>query len=132
VYGERMMLDAGYGDNAPEMWLTWMKWNLRSVCNTIIDVEIQTSDLGRDQAIRFLTREGFQSQTEAEEKWRRATLSQVQLVSYYDGYAEITALRDEERTRLGKAFNVKDFNNRFLSYGSAPVRLIRELMREGE
>jgi uncharacterized protein (DUF885 family) len=34
VYGERMMLDAGYGDNAPEMWLTWMKWNLRSVCNT--------------------------------------------------------------------------------------------------
>jgi uncharacterized protein (DUF885 family) len=53
-------------------------------------------------------------------------------VSYYDGYAEITALRDEERTRLGKAFNVKDFNNRFLSYGSAPVRLIRELMREGE
>jgi uncharacterized protein (DUF885 family) len=132
VYGERMMLDAGYGGNTPEIWLVWMKWNLRAVCNTIIDVEIQTGDLGRDQAIRFLTREAFQSQTEAEEKWRRATLSQVQLVSYYDGYAEVTALRDEERARLGKAFSVKDFNNRFLSYGSAPVRLIRELMREGE
>ena len=132
VYGERMMLDAGYGANAPEMWLTWMKWNLRSVCNTIIDVEIQTGDLGREQAIRFLTREAFQSQAEAEEKWRRATLSQVQLLSYYDGYAEITALRDEEQARLGAAFSVKDFNNRFLSYGSAPVRLIRELMPQGE
>jgi uncharacterized protein (DUF885 family) len=102
------------------------------VCNTIIDVEIQTGNLGREETVRFLTREAFQSQTEAEEKWRRATLSQVQLVSYYDGYAEITALRDEEKARLGKEFRVKDFNNRFLSYGSAPVRLIRELMREGD
>jgi len=132
VYGERMMLDAGYGDNAPEMWLTWMKWNLRSVCNTIIDVEIQTGNLGREETVHFLTREAFQSQTEAEEKWRRATLSQVQLVSYYNGYAEITALRDEERARLGKDFRVKDFNNRFLSFGSAPVRLIRQLMHEGD
>lgn len=132
VYGERMMLDAGYGDNAPEIWLTWMKWNLRSVCNTIIDIEIQTGNLGREEAVRFLTREAFQSQTEAEEKWRRATLSQVQLVSYYDGYAEITAFRDEEKARLGKEFRAKAFNNRFLAYGSAPVGLIRELMRDGD
>jgi len=53
-------------------------------------------------------------------------------VSYYDGYAEITTLCDEERAHLGKDFRVKDFNNRFLSYGSAPVRLIREMMHEGD
>jgi uncharacterized protein (DUF885 family) len=132
VFGERTMLDAGYGGNTPEMWLTWMKWNLRAVCNTIIDIEIQTGDMSREQLIRSLTREAFQSQTEAEEKWRRATLEQVQLTSYYDGYSEIRALRDEEKTRLGKDFSVKDFNNRFLSYGSAPVRHIRELMREAD
>jgi uncharacterized protein (DUF885 family) len=130
VFGERTMLDAGYGGNTPEMWLTWMKWNLRAVCNTIIDIEIQTGDLNREQLVSFLTREAFQSQAEAEEKWRRATLEQVQLTSYYDGYAEIRALRDEEKARLGKNFSVKDFNNRLLSYGSAPVRYIRELMRE--
>jgi uncharacterized protein (DUF885 family) len=49
-----------------------------------------------------------------------------------DGYAEIRALRDEEKARLGKSFSLKEFNNRFLSYGSAPVRYIRELMREGK
>ena len=66
--------------------------------------------------MRFLTREAFQSQTEAEEKWRRATLSQVQLVSYYDGYAEI--LRSATRKSASRqGFRVKDFNNRFLSYG---------------
>jgi uncharacterized protein (DUF885 family) len=57
VFGERMMLDAGYGGSAPEMWLTWMKWNLRAVCNTIIDAELQTGDMKRGQLVNFLTRE---------------------------------------------------------------------------
>ena len=128
VFGERMMLDAGYGGGTQEMWLAWMKWNLRAVCNTIIDVEIQTGDLDHDKLVTFLMHEAFQSEAEAEEKWRRATLTQVQLVTYYDGYAEITALRDEERARLGKDFSIKNFNNRFLSYGNAPVRYIKQLM----
>ena len=132
VFSEKIMLDAGYGNNAPEMWLIWMKWNLRSVVNTILDYEIQTADLQRDAAIRLLTREAFQQHTEATEKWRRATFTQVQLTSYFNGYAEITALRDEERARLGKDFSVKAFNNKFLSYGSAPVKDIRELMRAGQ
>lgn len=128
VFGEKVMLDAGYDGGSPEIWLSWMKWNLRSVLNTILDYEIQTMSLQRDDALRMMTREAFQQQTEATEKWRRATLSQVQLASYFNGYTEITALRDEMRARQGSAFSVKGFNNQFLSYGNAPVRLIRELM----
>lgn len=130
VFGERVMLEAGYGGNAAEMWLIWMKWNLRSVCNTIIDYEVHTGDLDQERMVRFLTREAFQSEAEAANKWRRATLSQVQLTSYFNGYAEILALRDEQRAKLGKNFSVKGFNDRFLSYGNAPVKFIRELMQE--
>ena len=132
VFSEKMMLDAGYGNQSPEMWLAWMKWNLRAVVNTILDYEIQTMDLQRDAALALMTREAFQQQTEATEKWRRATLSQVQLTSYFNGYAEITALRDEMRAKHGKDFSVKGFNNKFLSYGNAPVRSIRELMVAGQ
>jgi uncharacterized protein (DUF885 family) len=128
VFGEKVMLDAGYGGGTPEIWLSWMKWNLRTVMNTILDYEIQTQGLERDAAMRYMTREAFQQQTEANEKWRRAILTQVQLTSYFNGYSEITALRDEMRAKQGAAFSVKGFNNRFLSYGNAPVRLIRELM----
>jgi len=128
VFGEKVMLDAGYGGGTPEMWLSWMKWNLRTVMNTILDYEIQTQGLEREAAMRYMTREAFQQQAEASEKWRRATLTQVQLTSYFNGYAEIRALRDEMRARQGAAFTVKGFNNRFLSYGNSPVRLIRELM----
>jgi uncharacterized protein (DUF885 family) len=128
VFGEKVMLDAGYDGGTPEIWLSWMKWNLRTVMNTILDYEIQTRGLEREAAMRYMTYEAFQQQAEASEKWRRAMLTQVQLTSYYNGYAEIRALRDEMRARQGAAFSVKGFNNRFLSYGNAPVRLIRELM----
>ena len=132
VFGEKVMMDAGYGGGTPEMWLAWMKWNLRAVLNTVLDYEIQTKNLSRDAAITMMTREAFQQQTEATEKWRRATFTQVQLTSYYNGYAEITALRDAMRAKQGSAFSVKGFNNQFLSYGSAPVRSIRELMLAGQ
>ncbi|MBC7918055.1 MAG: DUF885 domain-containing protein, partial [Rhodoferax sp.] len=74
VFSEKVMLDAGYGNHAPEMWLIWMKWNLRSVVNTILDYEIHTQGLERDAAITLMTREAFQQQAEATGKWRRATL----------------------------------------------------------
>lgn len=128
VFGEKLMLDAGYGNNEDEIWLMWMKWNLRTVVNTILDIEIQTMDMTKEAAITMMMREAFQEEAEATNKWKRATLNQVQLTSYYNGYAEITALRDEMRQKLGDKFSVKDFNNQFLSYGSAPVKSIRELM----
>jgi len=52
----------------------------------------------------------------------------VQLSSYFTGYTEIVALREEVKKREGNKFNLKNFNEQFLSYGSAPVRYIRQLM----
>ena len=68
VYGEQMMIDAGFGDNAPEMRLMWYKWHLRSVCNTILDYSVHTGGMTEEQAIKLLTREAFQQQAEAGEQ----------------------------------------------------------------
>ena len=128
VYGERMMLESGYGNNAPEMWLMYSKWNLRSVTNTILDYSVHVLGMTEEQAIDLLTRQAFQTRTEATEKWHRVQVSSVQLTSYFSGYSEIMALREERKQALGSNFNLKQFHEQFLSYGSAPVRVIRELM----
>jgi uncharacterized protein (DUF885 family) len=128
VYGERMMLESGYGDNAPEMWLMYSKWNLRSVTNTILDYSVHVLGMTEEQAIDLLTRQAFQTRTEAVEKWHRVQVSSVQLTSYFSGYSEIMELRDERRQALGDKFNLKEFHEQFLSYGSAPVRVIKGLM----
>ena len=128
VYTERMMLEEGYGDFEPEMWLMYYKWNLRVIANTILDYSIQVKGMTEDQAIKLMTEEAFQQQAEAEGKWRRATLSQVQLTSYYSGYREIYDFREELKGIEGEEFDIKRFHETFLSYGSAPVKYVRQLM----
>lgn len=128
VYTEEMMLENGFGNNEPEMWLMWDKWHLRTVCNTILDYAVHTQNMQKDEAIKFLTKEAFQQQAEAEGKWRRVSVSSVQLTSYYSGYKEIADLRDAYKQKMGDKYNLKEFNEKFLSYGSAPVKLIKEIM----
>ena len=129
VYGERMMLESGYGDNAPELWLMWCKWNLRSVTNTILDYSVHVLGMTREQAMDLLVRQAFQTPQEASEKWKRAQLSSVQLSSYFSGYSDIMELRERRKQQLGDRFDLKAFHDQFLSYGNAPVKIIGQLMQ---
>ena len=132
VYAERMMLENGWGFDAPEMWLMWGKWYLRVVCNTILDYGVHVLDMREDEAMDLLMNQAFQTETEARGKWRRVQLSQVQLTSYFAGYSAIWALRERLRAEQGADFDLRSFHNRFLGYGNAPVALIEQLMTEGE
>ncbi|MCS7073744.1 MAG: DUF885 domain-containing protein, partial [Bacteroidia bacterium] len=126
VYTERMMLEEGYGNHEPEMWLMYYKWNLRATLNTILDYSVHAGNLSETDALRMLMEEGFQEEAEAKGKWRRATLTQVQLCSYFTGFKEIYNLREELKKKGN--FNLKNFHETFLSYGSSPVKYIRLLM----
>ena len=129
VYSERMMLESGYGGNTPEAWLMYSKWNLRSVTNTILDYNVHVLGMSREDAIQLLTHEAFQSQEEATAKWRRVQLSSVQLASYFSGYSEIYDFREKLKQEQGASFDLKRFHEQFLSYGSSPVKLIKQLMQ---
>ncbi len=128
VYGERMMLEEGYGNNSSEMWLMYYKWHLRSTLNTILDYSVQCKNMSKEEAIKLLTEEGFQTAAEAEGKWHRATLTQTQLCCYFNGYTEIYSLREDQKKKLGNDFSLNKFHEQFLSYGSVPVKYIWEMM----
>lgn len=127
VYSEYMMLESGY-QNSPEMWLMYYKWNLRSVCNTILDISVHTKDMSKDAAMDLLINQAFQQQAEADGKWKRVTLTSVQLDSYFTGFYEILQLRNAYKTKMGNAYSVKTFNDKFLSYGSSPIKYISQMM----
>ncbi len=140
VYGELMMIENGYGNDktsksaeaTPEMWLMYYKWNLRAVCNTILDIGVHSRDMTKEQAMDLLTREAFQQQAEAEGKWKRVTLTSVQLCSYFTGFKEICDLREEYKKKTGNKFKLKEFHEKFLSYGSSPVKYIKQMMLNEE
>jgi uncharacterized protein (DUF885 family) len=136
VYGERMMLENGYdGDRdinsseaSPEMWLMYDKWHLRSVCNTILDYSVHTQGMTKEAAMKLLVDEAFQQKAEAENKWKRVSVTQVQLCCYFTGFTEIYDLRARIMQNLGEAFHLAKFHEEFLSFGSVPVKYIRERM----
>ncbi|MFT5254333.1 MAG: hypothetical protein ACI87N_003401, partial [Flavobacteriales bacterium] len=127
VYAELMMLENGY-KNSDEMWLMYYKWNLRTTCNAILDYSVHTKNMSKEEVMKLLITEAFQQQAEAEGKWTRVSLSQVQLCSYFAGYIEIYDLREMLKKEQGANFKLKQFHEKFLSYGSAPVKFIKELM----
>jgi len=127
VYSEQMMLDNGYNDE-PEMKLMWYKWHLRAICNAILDYSVHATSMQKDAAIKFLTHDAFQQQAEAEGKWKRVSVTSVQLDSYYAGYKEIMDLRDAWKAKMGDKYKLRDFNEKFLSYGNAPVKYIKQAM----
>jgi uncharacterized protein (DUF885 family) len=128
VYTELMMLENDYGNNSPEMWLMYYKWHLRSVCNTILDYSIHVNNMSEKEALNLLMNEAFQQEAEARGKYKRVSLTQVQLCSYFTGFTEIFDLRESLKKKQGKTFNLKQFHEQFLSYVSAPVKYISEAM----
>ncbi|HEY1043220.1 MAG TPA: DUF885 domain-containing protein [Telluria sp.] len=129
VYGERMMMDAGYGDATPEMWLMYSKWILRTVTNTILDYSVHVLGMTEPQAMDLLQRQAFQTRSQATEKWHRVQVSSVQLTSYFSGYSEIMELREQRKRALGERFRLKEFHEQLLGFGSAPVKMVAELMQ---
>lgn len=128
VYTELMMLENGYGNNSPELWMMYYKWHLRTVCNTILDISVHTKNMSEEEGLKLLTYEAFQETAEAKGKWNRVTVTSVQLCSYFTGFTEIYDLREEMKNKLQDKFDLKTFHEKFLSYGSAPVKFIREMM----
>ena len=129
VYSEKMMLETGWGGHEAEMEFIHSKWLLRVTTNTILDYGIHVLNWGEQQVLDLIRNEAFQSETEARGKWRRASLSQVQLTSYFAGYSAIYDYRERLKQQLGNRFDLKRFHEHFLGYGSAPVAVIESLMK---
>ena len=128
VYAEGVMKDADYLNGDPLFKLTVLKMRLRSVTNTLLDIGIHTEGMTRDQAMELMMRGAFQQEREAAGKWVRASLSSVQLLSYFTGYEEHRELRSEAERRWGKDFTARRYHDTVLSFGSPPAKYVRALM----
>jgi len=128
VYAEKQLVEAGYMNNDPLMQLIQRKWLLRATANAILDQAIHVDGMSREDAMKLMTVNTFQQEREAAGKWVRAQLTSAQLPTYFVGYSEHMDLRKEVEKREGAKFNAKAYHDKLLSFGSPPVRFVRELM----
>jgi len=126
VYCEQMMAEQGYG--GPEVKMQQLKMRLRAICNAILDQSIHAGNMTEKEAMDLMTKEGYQQEGEAVAKWKRARLTSAQLSTYFVGATEHLDLRAAEQEKLEGDFNLKKYNDQVISYGSPPVKYVRELM----
>jgi len=126
VYCEQMMAEHGYG--GPEVKMQQLKMRLRVIANAILDQSIHAGNMSEKEAMDLMMKETFQQEGEAVAKWKRARLTSAQLSTYFVGVTEHLNLRAAEQAKLGKDFDLKKYNDQIISYGSPPVKYVRELM----
>jgi len=126
VYCEQMMAEQGYG--GPEVKMQQLKMRLRAIANAILDQSIHAGNMTEQQAMDLMTKATFQEQGEATLKWKRARLTSTQLSTYFVGVSEHLDLRAAAQKKFGKDFDLKKCNDQVISYGSPPVKYVRELM----
>src|SRR5213595_126063 len=126
VYCEQVMTEQGYG--GPEIKMQQLKMRLRAICNAILDQSIHAGNMSEKEAMDLMTKQGYQQEGEAVAKWKRARLTSAQLSTYFVGATEHLDLRAAELKKLADQFNLKKYNDQVISYGSPPVKYVRELM----
>jgi uncharacterized protein (DUF885 family) len=126
VYCEQMMAEQGYG--GPEVKMQQLKMRLRAIANAILDQSIHAGNMTEKEAMDLMMKQTFQQEGEAVAKWKRARLTSAQLSTYFVGATEHLDLRAAAQKKLGKDFNPKKYNDQVISYGSPPVKYVRELM----
>jgi len=126
VYCEQMMAEQGYG--GPEVKMQQLKMRLRAICNAVLDQRIHAGNMSEPEAMDLMMKEGYQQEGEAVAKWKRARLTSTQLSTYFVGVTEHLDLRDMAKKKAGASFDQKKYNDQVISYGSPPVKYVRELM----
>ena len=127
VYCEQMMAEQGYG--GPEVKMQQLKMRLRAICQRHSRSKHSRRKHDREGSDGFDDERRLSSRKA--KRWRngnaRGSLPRSSpLISSASPSISICAQREQKK--LGKDFDLKKYNDQVISYGSPPVKYVRELM----
>ena len=129
VYAQQLMSEQGYLNHDPNLRLAELKWYLRSIANTILDIKLQTMGMTEQQALDLMINDTYQEREEAIAKIQRAQLSSCQLDMYYAGAKGWNDVRAHYRERHPQDFSLKAFHERALGEGAVPLATLDKLLQ---
>ncbi len=91
----------------------------------VVDPGIHLFGWSREQAIDFIVESGSFTEAAAGEMVDRIAVLPGQLTAYDSGGLEILALRRQAEEALGDRFDIREFHDRILEYGTIPLAQLR-------
>ena len=125
LYTEDVFWEVGFlADPRQRLWQ--LKHALWRAVRLIVDTGIHARGMQFETAVDLLVDRVKLERPSAIGEITRYTTAPTQPSSYQLGRYLIMQTRETCRTRQGSAFSLRGFHDRFLRYGSIPVRLIRD------
>ncbi|MGB9836629.1 MAG: DUF885 domain-containing protein [Candidatus Saccharicenans sp.] len=125
VYLQENMITAGFGDYDLRLRLTQLKLMLKTAMDFIVDLNIHQGGMTKDQVIKYLTIQGFQTEAEAERKWDYLVLNPGMGALPYVGLQELLDLEKDVQRTKGANFDRADFLTKLISNGAIPPAQLR-------
>lgn len=128
-YAEEMMWDAGVSED-PAVHVGQLQNALLRNVRYLSAIGLHTGEMTVEQSLEMFRDKAFQDEANARQQAVRGTFDPMYL-SYTLGKLAILKLRDDVKAKWeadGKTFSLKEFHDALLSYGAAPLPVIREAM----
>jgi hypothetical protein len=126
-YTEEMMWDAGVAEHDPRAHIAQLLQALMRDARFLSAIGLHARGMTLAESHKLFVEQAFQDEGTAKQQSTRGTLDPMYL-NYTLGKLMIRKLRADWQSKVGAAFTDKAFHDRFLTYGDAPLPLVRRAM----
>jgi uncharacterized protein (DUF885 family) len=130
-YAEQMVLDEGYRNGDPKLRLAQVSDALTRICRLLSGIKLHTKQWTLADAQRCFEKEAYVAAPAARREAERGAYDPT-YGGYFLGKRGILKLRTDYRKRMGATFSLREFHERFMSNGIAPIWAQRQLLLPGD
>ena len=130
-YAEQMVLDEGYRNGDPKLRLAQVSDALTRICRMLSGINLHTKQWTLDDAQRCFEKEAYVAAPAARREAERGTYDPT-YGGYFLGKRGILKLRADYQKRMGAKFSLREFHERIMLDGIAPIWAHRQLLLPGD
>ena len=130
-YAEQMVLDEGFGGGDPRLRLAQLSDALTRICRLLSGIKVHTKQWTLADAQRCFEKDAYVAAPAAKREAERAAYDPT-YGGYFLGKRAILKLRSDFRAGAGSAFVLRNFHERFMTNGIAPIWAQRQLLLPGD
>jgi uncharacterized protein (DUF885 family) len=130
-YAEQMVLDEGFAGNDPRFRLAQLSDAMTRICRLLSGIRVHTKQWTLEDAQRCFEERAHVAAPAARREAERATYDPT-YGGYFLGKRGILKLREDFAAKMGDRFNLREFHERVMSNGIAPIKAHRMLMLPGD
>lgn len=130
LYGEQLADELGAYDDDPVGRLGYLQSLAFRACRMVVDTGLHAKGWTREQAVRFFMEKNGNKREEVVNEVDRYCSWPGQACGYKMGHSQIVAQRKRAQDALGKAYDLRDYDQAVVDGGNVPLDVLAQNVSE--